>query len=650
MRYIFVLVIINAFLVSCKDYLDLVPEKDILTIDAIFEQKKTALTYLTSAYQGVTKSKGSIVDDPAICGGDEFVTNEFSRNTTYSVYRDSYIPAFKIAEGKMTPADPILGIWGPRDPKLNFPYSDKYIMIRYCNTFIQKVDDVFNMTEEEKRRYKAIAIAAKAWYYFELIKFYGPIVLVPENMAVNSKIEQTQIPRSNVDECFKRVVDLFDQAIPHLRTFNEQPSNEKAYFNKEAAMAYKAKALLYAASPLFNGNDWYGGMTNKNGEPLFSTSYDNSKWEKAAIALDEAIAFCESTGRSLTSGTSSESTSKLNVIRDIQNSVTAYNFQNSEIIFGIWSLRPIDFKVKLPRYSNGKHPYYTDNAYGNLSPSMRMVEMFYTENGLPLQFDKTWNYQNRYVLGSENDLAYSDVVMLNSDVINLHLKREPRFYANVAGHNMYWKRGVNNIVMDPLRDGTHGTTEISRVSSLRQNIGGYWCKKFVPHDLDPKDNKNLVVHTAFPAMRLADLYLMQAEAWNEFSGPSQKVYNAIDKIRLRAGIPTLQAAWNSYSKDPARITTKGGLREVIHQERMIEFAFEGHRFWDLRRWKTAHVHQNEPIRGWNILGDNDKVFYNSYNGPIHVWTKNKFNAPRDYFWPIRSQEVLVGNIKQNLGW
>ena len=79
------------------------------------------------------------------------------------------------------------------------------------------------------------------------------------------------------------------------------------------------------------------------------------------------------------------------------------------------------------------------------------------------------------------------------------------------------------------------------------------------------------------------------------------------------------------------------------------FAFEGHRFYDLRRWKEAHLHMVEPIKGWNVLGKTMVDFYNDYEGPKAVYS-NKFEAPKDYFWPIKDEEVLKSNIVQNLGW
>lgn len=103
-----------------------------------------------------------------------------------------------------------------------------------------------------------------------------------------------------------------------------------------------------------------------------------------------------------------------------------------------------------------------------------------------------------------------------------------------------------------------------------------------------------------PMMRMAELYLMQAEAWNEYGGPGDKVYVPLNKVRERAGIPDVETAWKTYSKTPGKVDSKEGMREIIQREYNIELAFEGQRFWNLRRWKTAHEELNEVQYGWNV--------------------------------------------------
>jgi hypothetical protein len=92
-------------------------------------------------------------------------------------------------------------------------------------------------------------------------------------------------------------------------------------------------------------------------------------------------------------------------------------------------------------------------------------------------------------------------------------------------------------------------------------------------------------------LRMADLYLLYAEAVNESEGPngahSSDMFRYIDLVRSRAGLPGVKKAWDDYSDTPGKYNTQAGMKEIIHRERLIELSFEGQRFWDLRRWKEV---------------------------------------------------------------
>ncbi len=92
------------------------------------------------------------------------------------------------------------------------------------------------------------------------------------------------------------------------------------------------------------------------------------------------------------------------------------------------------------------------------------------------------------------------------------------------------------------------------------------------------------------------------------------------------------------------------MREIIRQEWDIEFAFEGRRFWNLRRWLIAENVLNNKLYGWNITGKTARQFYNNFDGPVIVWAKRQFITPRDYLFPIRSEEILISGCVQNPGW
>src|SRR5690606_15674371 len=110
--------------------------------------------------------------------------------------------------------------------------------------------------------------------------------------------------------------------------------------------------------------------------------------------------------------------------------------------------------------------------------------------------------------------------------------------------------------------------------------------------------------------RLADLYLLYAEALNEtMSAPNAEVYDYIDKIRDRAGLKGVAESWSNYSIFPQKHTTREGMREIIHRERGIELAFESQRYYDIRRWKKSLEHFDGFRQGWNVNGALPEDFY-----------------------------------------
>lgn len=531
MRYYLLSVFVSvSLLFSACSYLDQVPEEDIETIESIFELREHADSWLRGCYGMAAPFATSFAGNPAYFGADEFVMCEVLRN--YESGGIAMYPGQKIAEGLQMSQNPYGNIWDEGPGTILSLYED----IRNCNTFLDNIDNVYNMEDTEKRQWKAEIQALKAYCYFELVRRYGPIVLVPENISVDADQEDIYQPRVHVDSCFKAIVNLLDDAAEYLLAGDTRPHERAAYFSKEAALALKARVLLYAASPLFNGNADYSDFTGKNGEPLFSTEYDPEKWRLAAEAADEAVEFAEAHGHELYSGTTGQGSDLLNTMYDIEYSVHSV-FDNPEFILE-WKYTPLHahFLPNLPEIED----HYNSGFTGAINPSLKIIEMY--------------------------------------------------------------------------------------------------CSYTVGYD------------ETFPVIRLAELYLIQAEAWNEYEGPSDKVYVPLNKVRERAGIPDVQTSWKNFSTDPGKVDTKEGMREIIRHEINVEFAFEGHRFFNLRRWKTAHEELNDHPMGWNILGETADEFYNHMKGPQPVETERKFTAPRDYLFPIRAEEILISSVVQNPGW
>lgn len=643
MKHLLYLLFVSFFFSSC-DYLNMVPEDDIETVETIFEQRTQAQNWLLAAYSSVGELVANFAKNVSYLATDEVSTGNFMRTRGYD--------AFKISEGLQMSQEPYGNVWDNVGSVNGLLY---YQILRNINIFIDHIDAVYNMTDVEKRQWKAEMKALKAFVYFDLVRHYGPIVLVPENLSVDMDMSVLRQPRMHVDSCFNAIVHLCDEASKDLLMDNQRTSDRKAFFSKEATLALKAKALLYAASPLFNGNEFYADFYDKEGKPLFNSRYDRKKWLLAAEAADEAVRVAEEAGHMLCNGTASNHSDVLNYMQDIENSVIS-DFDNSEMLLE-WKLVSALSNVLLPRLRPEDAAHLNTSVYGCLSPSLKMVEMYYTDKGLPIDMDKTWNYSSRYQMGMESNPDYEDVVEMNADVLQLHLRREPRFYACIAADRTKWQRGPKgakvdyNLLVEAYKGERFGSQYDIVSSMVPQNINGYWWKKYLESELPTKDYM-IGNNRTVPVMRLAELYLIQAEAWNEYleKPDNEHVYAPLNKVRERAGISDVVSAWKLYSNSPEKVETQNGMREIIHREINVEFALEGHRFWNLRRWKTAHTELNEKQYGWNILGETAQAFYNDYNGPVLVWSKCKFTSPRDYLFPIRAEEVLISSLVQNPEW
>ena len=643
---------------GCGDFLDIVPDNDIKSIETIFEQRSQVDQWVATCYRNMSNN-ASLVSNAAYTGADELVGNDRLR---YSMGVNGNMEGLLIGDGVQSALSPISGSWTS---------TSYYATIRYCNTFFEHIDDAFNIKEDERNLWTAEVKAVKAFYYFQLVRKYGPIVLLDNTVGVETETEDMKMPRSHVDTCFNEIVRLLDEAIPVLPLKAEKETERQGYFYKESAMALKAVVLVYQASPLFNGNPYMANFRNRAGEPLFSAEEDREKWRVAAEACDAAIELCESAGWGLVGGDAAADIPLRERLQYIDESVLAPGCQSEEVV--LMAKRPNSAMVADLFFYGHTLPYLThsgtrpnsSSSDGSLAPSLNIIDMYYTENGLPMENDLTWietKPNAAQMMGSVDDpLYYDKVIPANERVLESHLDREPRFYANIAFDRGYW-RGIikstdeedNPLVVMARRGETFGTYLTDLQSDGYQNRTGYWLLKHLYLDV-PCDGYSTQVDSKgalpMPLIRMAQLYLMSSEAWNEYlDAPNEDVYAGIDKVRSRAGIPDVRTAWTRYSNQPDKPTSKVGMRDIIRRETTIELAFEGQRFWDLRRWLIAHEVLNEPLYGWNVVATEESGFYNNFQGPIVVWSLRGFTAPRDYFWPISSSEVMRSGVVQNPGW
>jgi hypothetical protein len=264
-----------------------------------------------------------------------------------------------------------------------------------------------------------------------------------------------------------------------------------------------------------------------------------------------------------------------------------------------------------------------------MAPSLEIVEKFYTKNGLPISKDPHFDYENRY-----------DIVKgPNGTTMRLNLNRESRFNAWICYHNSFYeiKKFDKNEVLCKFRKNDNCGIQ-NRSSNF--SYSGYLLKKGV-HPLSD-NTTNTIVHYPWPILRLADLYLMYAEALIEYGKNFSTAKHYIDLVRQRAGIPKVDDAWDPIGG----ANDKKTLRSIIRRERTNELYLENQRFWDLRRWMKGEP-LDKKLHGMNINGKTDKEFFQVTTIPL----KRGFNSPRNYLMPIPIQEVNRNpNLVQNPGY
>jgi len=623
------LLLLTCISFSCGEYLDVVPD-NVATIDNAFTLRAQAEKFLFTCYSYLPR-EADVNANPAFTSGDEF----------WFYYPLEYINprGFNIARGNQNIVSPYMNYWDGSEGG-----QPLFRALRDCNIFLENVDKVIDLEPFMRDRWVAEVKFLKAYYHFWLLRMYGPIPIIKENLPVSSSVDEVKVERAPVDEVFEYIFTLINEAVPDLPLKIQDRAAEMGRLTQPAALAMKAKIAVTAASPLFNGNEAYRNFTTADGDPFFNPAFDQAKWDSAMVISKKAIEVSEEAGHQLFYFS--------NFLLDLSDStITKMNIRNSvaerwnaETLWGSSNSR----SRELQRHAMLRiDPLRTVNQQvrAHLAPTMRMAELFYTENGLPLTEDKNWHYADRYEIW-EGDEAHKYYLKEGYSTSALHFNREPRFYASMGFDGSIWYgQGKTDD-----EDTWHIEAKLGQTSSTYGTSGysvtGYFTKKLVNWNFVIQDGQNYVVEDyPWPIMRLADLYLLYAEAKNEVEGPSAEIYHYMNLVRERAGLKTLEESWDNHAINSNKYKTKEGLREIIHQERGIELAFEGQRFWDMRRWKKAEIVMNQTIKGWDVFQEETVGYYR----PKTLY--NPTFSLRDYFWPISENSIIVNRkLIQNPGW
>ena len=624
------------FTISCKkSFLDVVPD-NVATIDNAFTSKAEAEKYLITCYSYLPVDYDPTYNVGLSASDEVFVLDPTNNIRSTNVLRLDY--------GDQNISDPIANYMsGGRDGIAS------YKAIRDCNIFLENISNESKVPDidiDTRNRWIAEAQFLKAFYHFVMFRAYGPIPIIDKNLPISASIEEVHVKRQPVDSVVNYIARLLDMAAVNLPVSITNISSELGRITRPAALGLKAKLLVTAASPLFNGNSDYGSFKNKDGEALFNAVYSDAKWQRAADACKAAIDLCAAQNIALY--VFPEQTIPLSATTMTQMSIRNSMSEpwNNELVWGSTSganwactflqrcgIGQFDFPNAVASKTAG-HPL--------LGPTIKMAKLFYTKNGVPIDEDRTLDFTNIAALRvATHDERFN--IKEGETTARLNFDREPRYYADLG-----FDRGVWYMANSPSKSDENTFWLMARGSELSQSsqvpVAGFYMKKTVNWHMDW--NSLIYPPYPYPEMRLADLYLLYAEALNEAHGPSTDVYDYVNRIRARAGLQTVESSWASFSRNPSKYTTKEGMRSIIQQERAIELCFEGHRFWDLLRWKKAAQELSGNITGWVVSGQTAELYYREVS-----FLSRHFVSPRDYLWPIQENDLLVNpNLVQNPNW
>ena len=640
------LFILNCLIIalsSCDSFLDIVPD-DIATIDNAFTMRAQAEKYLFTCYYYLP-AHGLLEANPAIAGGDELYITESFRSA-------AHVHAWYISHNMQSSARPRCDYWTGADQQNN---KSLYQGISDCNIFLENIQKVPDMTQAEKDRWAAEVRFLKVYYHYWLIRMYGPIPIMDRNIPVNASEDEVKVFRSTIDECFDYVINSLTEIINsnHLPDKIMNEAEELGRITQGIAMAIKAEVMVTAASPLFNGNADYKGYTDSRGIELFnpnkSEQAKKQRWIDAAEACRQAIDFLKAQGHDLYKYTSLEYTisDQTRAKMNIRNIVTEK--WNQEIIWA--NSNSIIGQLQDHAIPRGLEPGKEGNASvgGNLAVPLKIADLFYTKNGVPITEDKTWNYDDRFELrkATANDKYF---IKEGYTTANLNFDREVRYYASLGFDGAVWfGQGVTDETKPIYVQCKQGQSAANQIANS-WNETGIWPKKLVHF-------KSVVGQTSgftkitypFPVMRLGNLYLLYAEALNEAKKEEGTVpedcYTYIDKVRARAGLKGVKDSWRLYANDANKPNTYEGFQTIVRKERMIELALEGQRFWDIRRWNLANQYFNKSLQGWDINQSETNEYYK-----LNTYFIRNYED-RENLWPLKDYDCIVNpKLVQNPGW
>ncbi|MDX9929938.1 MAG: RagB/SusD family nutrient uptake outer membrane protein [Bacteroidales bacterium] len=475
--------------------------------------------------------------------------------------------------------------------------------IRIANLTIANVDRLEgNATQQQIDEIKGQAYFMRAWYYYEFLRRQGGMPYLETALLGTDNFA---LPRLSFHETALKIAEDCDRAAAILPS--EWDIANIGRPTKGAAMALKASALLFAASPTNNEDN------------------EVARWTAAAQAAWDLISMAQSTGiyKLL------ESNGTDQITYDSPTGVQTITYPSGyDSIFMFTA--PTNEEIIWEHYnsinSNNVWRTFTPKSLATggiiqgFSVSQNIVDMFETENGLKITDDPAYDPQNPFV------------------------DRDPRFYHTILFNRERWTSKS-----DTYLELYQGGRDVAAAGSSDRHYctTGYLARKFWARGNDMWGSSTApTTHVIY--FRYAEILLMYAEACNEINGPdyalpgaTMTAVEAVNMVRNRVGMPDVATQY---------LTDKTAFRARIKNERAIELFLEGKRFFDLSRWGDAHKLEHRAIYGASFTPDPSKptgFTISRSSTPVFTLTFEQ----KHYRWPIRTADALMfKEFKQNPGW
>lgn len=638
---------------SCESYLDVDSYfYDQSTIDSVFQSKVRVNEYINGIATFLPNESRLFTESPFPFG--------LASDECFASWNDGRHAGMNFLIGNETAQTGQFNNWG-----------NYYKAIRKANIVISRIGECKDMTDMERRDYTGRAYFLRGYFYFCLLRQYGPVPLVPDTpFEVDTPADQASVARNTYDECVDYICNDMEKAAEFLPESRSQAFQYIA--TKGAALALASRLRLYAASPWFNGNTRYVDWKTDDGKNFISQTNDNGKWGKAAVAAKRVIdmnKYALNTVSRTKQTLPLPSTVSSAAFPDGAGDIDPYQSYKSLFDGSINAELVPEYiyicEMAVGRGSNDNSNQWIATPYllggGNgLNVCLDLIDAYKMVDGYDIRHSSAeYPYPDANHAGDRIDTPWeiSDGYELLPNTAKVDCYREPRFYATIGYNHCLWpgtsyigEDKVTNIEVTYYYDGNGGPNPQHPED---YNHTGYTCRKYIHQEDNIKGTSRV---KTFPIIRYAEILLNYVEALNELEGAytdeatGMSVSRNIDEMRKYFNMIRFRAGMPGITEEELASVDK--MRDAIKAERRIEFALEGYRYHDLRRWGDAEAMINTKISGYNTnaRASERQKFYTRTILDSKTIMKRTFSQ-KMYFYPI-PKTVMDHNAKliQNPGW